>query len=141
MRLFTSRYQNQQIIAASGLVAIGITVGRPRFRLDYQLAGIIRELAPSGDLFAIDERAVFAPIYEARLERLGVTGIRSLVRSLSGGAAAVLLCFEDVTSHEGSVWCHRQVFAAWWERQTGEIVLELPADRPILSRGSRQRRG
>jgi hypothetical protein len=33
----TSRYQAREKIAASGLAAIGTTVGRPRFKLGYEL--------------------------------------------------------------------------------------------------------
>jgi len=36
---------------------------------------------------------------------------------------AVLLCYEDV--RQDGVWCHRQMFAAWWYEQTEAVVSEL----------------
>ena len=34
----------------------------------------------------------------------------------------ILLCYEDVTNPDE--WCHRTVFAKWWEDNTGETVEE-----------------
>jgi rubrerythrin len=42
----------------------------------------------------------------------------------------VLLCYENVVKGER---CHRRMFAAWWEKRTGEEVPELaPAQQELL---------
>lgn len=35
----------------------------------------------------------------------------------------VLLCFEDLT--KPGEWCHRCVFAEWWQNKTGQKINEL----------------
>jgi hypothetical protein len=42
----------------------------------------------------------------------------------------LLLCYEDVLAGD---WCHRKVFAEWWQEQTGQVVEELrPAQGSLL---------
>lgn len=121
----TSRYQAREKIAASGLAPVGTTVGRPRFKLGYELAGMASNLAPHGCL-QIEDRARFAAAYRGRLNRVGVGPISRLLAGLAQKAAVdgvVLLCFEDLT--KPGEWCHRRVFADWWLEQTGEQVVEL----------------
>jgi hypothetical protein len=124
MKLATSRYQAADRILASGLVPVGTTVGSPRFRLGYTLAGRCGLLAPYGlfgkGLSSDDFRAG----YIERLEKHGIDVIRRRLVEIAGEDApgVVLLCFEDV--HAGEL-CHRTIFAKWWEEQTGEHVHEL----------------
>ena len=66
----TARYQNPRLKTGE-FAAVRITLGRPRFRLGYQLAGELRELAPSGKLFGIHDRATFEPLYRAKLAAIG----------------------------------------------------------------------
>ena len=99
------------------------SVGMPRFPLGYELAGSVGMLAPYG-LLKIDDLDVFTPLYRERLDRYGTRKIERVLRSLAAGADAagvVLLCFEDIAES----WCHRRVFAAWWQEQTGQNVPEL----------------
>jgi hypothetical protein len=125
LRIATSRYQAREKIAASRLAPVGTTVGRPRFKLGYELAGAAAALAPRGLLY-VDDPAEFELAYRSRLEHVGVEAIRLLLATLAGNARAegvVLLCYEDLDV-EGE-WCHRRVFAEWWQEQTGEQVVEL----------------
>ena len=125
LTIATSRYQAREKIAASGLAPVGTTVGRPRFKLGYELAGTAAALAPRG-LLHVEDPAEFELAYRSRLERVDVEGIHLLLARLAGNAGAegvVLLCYEDLEV-EGE-WCHRRVFAEWWQEQTGEEVVEL----------------
>jgi hypothetical protein len=125
LTIATSRYQAREKIAASGLAPVGTTVGGPRFKLGYELAGMASKLAPYG-LLHVEDPADFARAYRRRLDSVGVGPIRSLLGELAGNARAegvVLLCFEDL-GRPGE-WCHRRVFAEWWQEQTGEFVDEL----------------
>ena len=125
-RIWTSRYQNRDAIVASGFLPVGITLGPPRFRLGYGLAARLRELAPAGYMFEMEDEGEFRRLYRARLHRLTVTRAAALLQEVSdahGGRPLVLLCFEDVT--QPGEWCHRRIFAGWWAEKTGEEVPEL----------------
>jgi hypothetical protein len=122
MQLATSRYHAADLIAESGLVPLGITVGAARW-VTYELAGTVGMLAPFGirDL----EGSEFDRAYLERLERFGAAAIECVLRSFAdayGASGCVLLCFEKVLEGEP---CHRSTFAAWWEQKTGQAVPEL----------------
>ena len=125
-RLYTSRYANTTL-AAYPAAKVRITLGHPRFRLSYELAGKIPELAPTREMFGKTE-AEFAAAYTALLvERGGVDHLTERFASIAaetGSDDLVLLCFEDLRTP--GLFCHRRVFAEWWEQQTGRTVPELP---------------
>jgi len=123
----TSRYQAHELVVASGLVPVRITLGAPRWRLPYQLGGTIRMLAPTRDLFAQRGDPGFEERYIAQLEKTGVGTLAHAIDEVSeehGGRGLVLLCFEDVSVH-GESSCHRRMFARWWQSKTGQHVGEL----------------
>jgi hypothetical protein len=122
MKLATSRYHAPDLIVASGLAPVGITVSPPRWRLAYELAGNVGVLAPHG-LLEVDDLAEFERRYRERLDRLGVEPIRALLAAFAAFSAengCVLLCYE-----KDAELCHRRFFAQWWEERTGEHVPEL----------------
>ena len=60
----------------------------------------------------------------ARMNRLGVGGVQDLLEPyVEEGKDLVLLCYEDL--RKPGEWCHRQVFAEWWEKKTGVRIQEL----------------
>lgn len=125
MRIATSRYWNTGAIEASGLAPVGTTVGPPRFPLKYELAASVGMLTPYG-LRQIESRSEFEPLYRARLAGFGVDRIARLLEAIATAADApgvVLLCFEDLTKQ--GLWCHRSIFASWWQENTGQEVCEL----------------
>jgi hypothetical protein len=128
VRLFTSRYQNKALAERDDLVKVRTTVGRPRFRLGYDLTEHCRAITPYGLLGK--EGGSFTRAYRKRLNDEGVEKIRLTLTEISarnGGRDLVLLCFEDV--HKlGEAACHRRAFARWWQEETGDVVEELPAD-------------
>ncbi len=126
----TSRFWSHQLIRESGLVPVGHTVGAPKFGMPE--AGNLGVLAPHGIDRTLTERR-FRRLYVERLERFGVEKIAGLLRAVADAYDApgvVLLCFEDLT--QPGQWCHRRIFADWWEKQTGQPVPELaPAQAAI----------
>jgi hypothetical protein len=94
-------------------------------RLGYTLSGEIRELAPPGYLFKVNERAEFEPRFFQHLDKIGVERIAEAFTTLhlATGQDLVLLCFERVDQGD---WCHRLCVAKWWEERTGQAILELP---------------
>lgn len=124
MKLATSRYQSADLILDSRLAPVRITLGHPRFRLGYELAGNCRLLAPTREIFGLEQEG-FTRRYLKLLERRGVDQIRVALDEIAGSTPApglVLLCFENVLAGE---FCHRRLFADWWVRNTGEPVPEL----------------
>lgn len=123
MKIYTSRYSNKEL--RSGMYTpVGITVGSPRFRLGYTLMGNIKELAPYGSLFKVNDRKEFTEKYFAKMDKVGVDKVRAIFDMYKRyGKDIVLLCYEDV--REPGEWCHRLVFAEWWKARTGEEIVEL----------------
>jgi len=68
-RLFTARYQNPTL-ADHPAGKVRITLGAPRFRLPYELAGAVRQLAPTWSMLHQPE-AEFAIRYRQLLEQRG----------------------------------------------------------------------
>jgi hypothetical protein len=124
MQLTTSRYQARDLIVASGLAPVRVTLGAPKFALGYELAGEVRELAPRWGIFRLPwER--FAPAYVEQLDTLNWPQIEERLAQIAGVSRAVgcvLLCFEDVSAGER---CHRRLLASHWERRVGTCVPEL----------------
>jgi hypothetical protein len=126
MDLATSRYQAADLIEASGRAAIGITFGYPRFKLRYPLIANLRQLAPTREMIQVDDAHLFEEMYRNRLDDLGVGGVHSLLTTCAERAnneRLAILCYEDLT--KPGMRCHRRLFAAWWEVNTGESVPEL----------------
>src|SRR6266508_1027936 len=125
VQLATSRYQATDLICASGLVPVGITVGRPRWSPTYangEKPVYIKEAAPHG-LLKLDEEAAFTERYLARLDGIGIEVFQRRFAEISGahdGRGLVFLCFEPVGE-----FCHRHLFARWIEQHTAERVPEL----------------
>ncbi|HUY98591.1 MAG TPA: hypothetical protein VMW47_13420 [Verrucomicrobiae bacterium] len=109
--------------------AVRITRGAPRWRLPYQIAGTIPELAPTAHEFGIKDGAEFTAAYQERLSELGVDRITELLKVAVPHARIVLCCFETLGAVAPDVpqtyLCHRRGFAEWWEVQTGDVVPEL----------------
>jgi hypothetical protein len=127
LRLATSRYAAGDLIRASGLLPIAISVDVAH-GLAFDLAGHLGMLAPRG--LAGFEGEQFDSAYRRQLDHYGPAAIGDVLAGFVRGhraPGAVVLCFEDVFAGET---CHRRTFAAWWEDRTGMAVPELgPAAR------------
>lgn len=122
MEILTGRYRSPvSLLQPERRTIIGITLGAPRFRLPYPLAGNLKMLAPHYSYFR-SEYDVYRPRYRSQLDRLGVPRILQALNELSGGEDVVLLCYENLAT---DTWCHRTMFAEWWEEQTGQLVADL----------------
>ena len=108
-------------------VPVRFTAGHPRWRLPYELAGKAPLITPTRAMLAMsDEEYVVA--YRKQLDDAGVDAIADeLVRFRYEDGPVVLLCFENLSKPD--LWCHRTLFAAWWQEQTGDEVPELGAVR------------
>jgi len=136
MRIWTSRYGNQEAIIKSTAVPVRITVGRPKFRLRYKLAEEIHMFKPAGALFRMNDKEELRKALYAKLNRAGTRKVRKILHGISnrhGDRDIVLLCFEDV--RKPGEWCHRQLIADWLNEH-GMSVRELgdpvPAQLPLF---------
>lgn len=126
--IYTSRFSNPELKSGK-YTAVRISLGSPRWKIGYEIAGVIRDLMPVG-LFKIENVEDFTPLYFARLEQAGVDKIRSQINHFERmGKPVVLLCFEDVRKPDW--WCHRRVFADWWLEKTGDVIEELIDPSPV----------
>jgi hypothetical protein len=104
-------------------VPVRTSIGGPRFPITYGPLVYMKELAPFG-LRELAEDA-FAEAYRRRLDTIGVERLGRRFAEISEAhddRGLALLCFEP-----SGAFCHRRVFARWWEEQTGQTVPELAA--------------
>src|SRR5262245_59335301 len=134
LAVWTSRYSNKAL-ARSGLVCVGITRWRPRFKLPYELKTNLTILAPSAAMLAQARTDQISPKqfkmrYLAQLHSVGVDRIRGALQQLQGKARGiVLLCYEDVRTGER---CHRRYLADWLESRAGLEIPELSESEPLV---------
>jgi hypothetical protein len=123
VNLATSRYSNHELIIASGMRPIRTSIGFPRFKLKYELAGVIRALMPTRPMLKLP-RPEYEALYLGKLDQVGIEELQRQFEELDpDGKGLVLLCFEDLT--KPGEWCHRRMFATWFEERTGQAVPEL----------------
>lgn len=122
-KIYTSRFSNPELQTGDYTV-VGIVRGMPRFNLKYHLAGNIIQIAPPGYLFHENDRERFTEKYFQYMDGQGLAKIQSLLGTyLNRGKDTVLCCYEDVRIPDE--WCHRLVFAEWYEKETGIRIEEL----------------
>ena len=124
MAFFTSRYTNAEV--ANGLYyRVGISVGVPKFRLNYKIDEQCYMFAPTGAMLRMtDDQYVDA--YRRKLETSGIGKIRWMLNKLQENAAGkdvVLLCYEDI--RDPDQWCHRTLLAEWVRENIGISMEEL----------------
>lgn len=120
MRIYTSRYANKVLAVRQDIAPISISLYRPRWKLPYIIAGSIRALAPAKALLGLDEYQYIIR-YTIAMQALDIDALRQQIAALAIGKDACLLCYEDLNDE----WCHRRMFAEWWEARTGERIEEL----------------
>ena len=105
------------------MVKVRISLGNPRWKTPYQIAGTIKNLMPTRDL--LSKNLYYDDYKEEYIRILESVGLCAIQKALAEfGKNVVLLCFENVTKDEN--WCHRRIFAEWYEQKTGESIQELP---------------
>lgn len=137
--MFTSRFKAVYDLAKEtdqrAFLPVRTSVGKPRFMPEAGEWAFLSCLAPYG-LLKVDDRDQFAEQYRLRLAKHGLEAIDYALRSLHecqtpGSWQATppedrkplaLLCYEDLDAGE---WCHRRLFAEWWQEQTGQAIEDL----------------
>jgi hypothetical protein len=102
---------------------VRISRGTPRFWPEADAFPAVDELMPDGWMFGIKDLEKFGRCYRRKLHTIGLPRLRALLDAIDAdGRPLALACFET-----DSADCHRGPlgFAGWWERKTGEQVLDL----------------
>lgn len=126
MAILTSRYGNKEL-RNDGYYPVGISIGKPRFKTGYEIREQCYALAPKGYMLKM-EYEPYREAYFKKLEEIGADKIIGIVqrmdeRAQEEGKTLVLLCYEDLRKPDQ--WCHRTLFAEWWQKMTGEVINEL----------------
>ena len=122
--LYTSRYQNKALNDEDHLL-VRTSRGAPRWKVPYTTVNCPM-LAPPKAVGMADNVLSFSLDYADHLEEVGVDNIKAEINSLkqaAGKRKIVLLCFCDLNQEHA--YCHRRVFATWYEAETGVKVKEL----------------
>lgn len=113
---------------------IRISARGPRFAVPYQLAGCCEEITPAWEVVRLSatdpegfvgayfHQQLCGGSYSNRVVARRVKEIRRAIDAIAGGREPVLLCF---CKGEQTQYCHRRLFAQWWQDETGERVKEL----------------
>jgi hypothetical protein len=124
MQLYTARYQ--EFLPEWG-IPVRSTLGNPRFRLPYTLAGWWRGVTPRREWFH-SEFGDFRRSYRHMLHQQGLDRLMTEAAAFLGKdedpahARLVVLCFDDI--RKPGVWCHRELMGEWFTEQ-GVPVIEL----------------
>jgi hypothetical protein len=121
VELYTSHWGNKELTDLAA-VPIAISRGKPRWRLPYRYR-VLGQLAPSREVFGIEDPNRFDEAYRRQLDELGVERVLcelGRIGAQHGGTPLVLLYWEPPEQP-----CHRRVLARWLEERAGVVALEL----------------
>jgi len=120
----TSRYTYKMSKAeADKYVGLAISIGKPKWKMNYEMVefGL---LAPWGIMNKYEEENEYREHYIKRLERIGIGRIKNNIERIQKrypDKEILFLCWEDLNKS----FCHRRMFAEWYESKTGIKIPEL----------------
>jgi uncharacterized protein YeaO (DUF488 family) len=135
MKLYTSYWKNEALALPpyNKALKVGISRGGPRgLKMPYKYRMLRAEpFAPSKNLLSwwrrpgtrtSEDEEVYEREYLLQLEEAGVERIAEQLEDKAAGASGtvILLCHE-----EPGEFCHRRLFARWWQETTGQEIPEL----------------
>lgn len=118
--IYTSYYGNIKKLKKAGVKSVAISASIPPYLPHIDKLPF---LAPPYEL--LDERNIleYRKAYIAHLEDVGVGKIEWALSRRKGDIA--LLCYESISDiTNGIKFCHRRMFAAWYESKTGVVIPE-----------------
>jgi uncharacterized protein DUF488 len=134
LRIYTSYWKNPALGFAphDGAQKVGISRGGPRRKVPYEYCMLREEpFAPGKSLLdwwrrpgvrTSEDEEVYESEYLPKLEAAGVEEIDAQLKKKVANSSdtVILLCHE-----EPGQFCHRRLFARWWEEKTGQEIPEL----------------
>lgn len=131
MSIFTSRYSNKELFG-DRYYTVGISRGKPRFKLGYTESEHCIMFAPTSEMWGIESDDDFEIAYRGHLDAMGPDKVKAVldrIQSRADGKDVVFLCFEDV--RDESQCCHRTMLAKWLGEKLGMEVNELQDPSPV----------
>lgn len=124
-KVYTSRYANKEL-NNDKYVVVAISLGLPKFKINYNIDIQVYSLAPGRDYFRSGNNDYFTSRYREDLEALGVNEVINILSAVAQeGKDIVLLCFEDINKE----LCHRTILAEWFKEKTGQEIVELNSNK------------
>ena len=123
-RIYTSHWRSP-LVALSGLQAIGVSRGTPKFPIGFD-APTCWALCPTKAEFTFTDPDDFTSAFVGRLRRLGARRVLLHLGRLPGvlkAAGIVLVCWE-----RPGEFCHRRLVADWLDAEGYGPVPELAVD-------------
>lgn len=114
-------------------VAVRTSLGKPKF-FEYAFVSL-NLLMPKGNML----RMAYAQYHENYMNHLesnalAIENAMIELNEMYPNQTMVLMCFENVSKKDS--WCHRTMFAKWWENRTGVKVHEISGQIPITAKPS-----
>ena len=79
--IYTSRFQNPEL-KSDNYTVVGIVRGLPRFKLGYERAGNIIDIAPPKEIFKVYDETYFKAPYMSHLDNIGLERISAQIQKL-----------------------------------------------------------
>lgn len=117
MKIYTSYFGNIKRLNESGVFAICVAIGRPKFLSLPQMLNV----APTRYMVSGPcSREEYLRLYDQILAKQDAHQVVSQIESLSGGRDVALCCYEKPGD-----FCHRHILAKWITDNTGIEVKEF----------------
>lgn len=128
-KIYLGRYSHP-IVCNDLFYVCSISLGRPKFKLDYVVDDFVALAAPDSATLAGfkggDNRDFWIARYVAQLDQAEEVLTRELDRLLRRAKSLqkdlLFLCFENVEAGE---FCHRSIFASWASARRAVEFVEL----------------
>ena len=126
MKVYTSYYSQLKALDREGIIPIAISRTVPDWSLDRmnRNKNWLRTLAPRPEMHKMPMH-LYIPRYEAILQAHDPASVCQLIKKMSDGQDAALLCWEKDSEN-----CHRSIVAAWINKATGSHIEEYGTGEP-----------
>lgn len=117
MKIYTSYFGNIRRLNESGIFAICVAIGKPRYLNLPQMINVAPTRYMLSDACSYEE---YLRLYDQILARQNAYQVVKQIEALSGGRDVALCCYEKPGD-----FCHRHILAKWITDNTGIEVKEF----------------
>lgn len=112
-------------------VAVRTSLGKPKF-FDHPFVSV-NSVMPRGNMLKMgfnQYRETYMSLLDSNAQAIENAMIE--LSEMYPNQTLVLMCFENVSKKDS--WCHRTMFAKWWEDRTGVKVHEISGQVPLVEK-------
>lgn len=122
MKIYTSYFAKLAKLKMEDIEPISIALSQPSFFK----GNSIGYLAPKGYMLSKSmSQEEYIRLYGLILEKVDIVALKRILMQMGGGRDVALLCWEKPGD-----FCHRHLFAEWFEKRTGIKVVEYGSYEP-----------